>query len=77
MTSQGPHRKQRAHPEWGNLRRVYLQRKGDRGTSKNSVVRSQGFITSGRRDSDQNRKRVMQSNCLRRNQGLQSRTHPA
>lgn len=38
LTSQGPNKKQRAHPKWNNLRRVYLQRGGHRGTTKNSAV---------------------------------------
>lgn len=55
MNSQGPNRKQRAHPEWDTLRRVCLQRYEPRGTSNSSVIRSQGIKSSGHRDSDQNR----------------------
>lgn len=37
-TSQGPNRKQRAHPRWDNLKRVYLQTCGCRRAIKNSPV---------------------------------------
>lgn len=56
MNSQGPNRKQRAHPEWDTLRRVCLQRYEPKGTSNSSAIRSQkGVKSSGHGDSDQNR----------------------
>lgn len=64
MTGQGPNGKQRAHPEWDTRRRVCLQRYAPRGTSNSSAIRSQGIKTSGRRDSDQNRQRIMQGSRL-------------
>lgn len=66
----GSQRKTEGTPRMGYFEEGLFAKVWARGTSNSSAIRSQGIKTSGRRDSDQNRQRIMQGSRLRGKRAL-------